>query len=1055
MTNDTVNTYPQYLPDKPIGIDKFDGGSQESLSKAIVKHILARDNEAQNSILPRIIGIEGSWGSGKSNVVKLVQKQLKGEKYHFFEYDAWGNQEDLQRRSLLEQLTDNLITEKILIGDTTIKVKGGGTQIVDWNKKLKLLLARKVETTIESYPRISDGMIVSGLTILGTCITSFIGNTIHDEYGGLISTIITFLPIIIALIIWGIACLCNERYRSISYLLAIYQDKVSNQTEYEVISEEEPSVVEFKSWMNDVSNGLNKKLCKKLVIVFDNMDRLPEEKVKQLWSSIHTFFAENGFNNIWVIIPFDEEHLSCAFGEEKEKSLTLTRHFINKTFPVTFSVPTPIITDYKKIFRDLFNEAFGTTFVTDEDLINRIYRIIHTKANIRDIIIFINNLVSLYLIWGNQLKLSNIAIYLLHKDKIQNNRIEAILTGEYLGTIANIIEVDEDFKSEIAALTFGVNKHKAKEIPLTEYINNCIDEKNNFDINKFSETDSSFDSILREVIDNTDLAKNALIIKCLSKLQKTNSEVQQIWDDLGHRLLKNKFNELSLPEEYKLAIEKTTTPVGEKIVKKICNIWQNVSDFKGADYVKNIYLLEVLVKDKIAVPTPNLKVSPDAFIDAIRIAKNDYKRFNFIVSPDDVDELLSQKMTNDFTDSEVVQILSNDKFHTFDKLKEKIEELIVSETIESKNLGHICSVYRNINKDKAKTIIGQNHINKLIDDLENEGKLGIEDGYIDLLSMAMSINQRINFDAEYIPQITLLIDYYADYGELLVNNLAWGNGSLNLLLKYMIENNLGKVIDLEQVLQNFNNIINQYDVTGEELLANLEKWNSEFANIKENYIDTDITQLLPKEIYQYTSVSDTILAKSINKFAIETLSNRTKEELIRTEKNYNTDYWHRMINEFLKSLNYSEYLPLCVEEYAKYISLDIAKGTNKLSNDYFKRIANNISSLNKSGIFPEIRDLYCNHHATINEAIFVLFEERLRIYGELLQRKKEVVDTILKPIIRYKAVKDIIINNSEFYKNLFNGITLDNTFKQTISDYWNDETGLHHILGITLNGTEK
>ena len=39
-------------------------------------------------------------GSGKSNVVKLVQNLLKDNKikYHFFEYDAWGNQEDLQRR---------------------------------------------------------------------------------------------------------------------------------------------------------------------------------------------------------------------------------------------------------------------------------------------------------------------------------------------------------------------------------------------------------------------------------------------------------------------------------------------------------------------------------------------------------------------------------------------------------------------------------------------------------------------------------------------------------------------------------------------------------------------------------------------------------------------------------------------------------------------------------------------------------------------------------------------------------------------------------------------
>ena len=29
-----------------------------------------------------------------------------------------------------------------------------------------------------------------------------------------------------------------------------------------------------------------------MIIVFDNMDRLPNNKVQELWSSIHTFFAE-------------------------------------------------------------------------------------------------------------------------------------------------------------------------------------------------------------------------------------------------------------------------------------------------------------------------------------------------------------------------------------------------------------------------------------------------------------------------------------------------------------------------------------------------------------------------------------------------------------------------------------------------------------------------------------------------------------------------------------------------------------------------------------------
>lgn len=71
--------------------------------------------------MPRIIGLEGKWGSGKSNVVENIKKHLDGEGYHTFTYDAWGHQEDLQRRSILETLTNDLIENKVLGGKVEIK----------------------------------------------------------------------------------------------------------------------------------------------------------------------------------------------------------------------------------------------------------------------------------------------------------------------------------------------------------------------------------------------------------------------------------------------------------------------------------------------------------------------------------------------------------------------------------------------------------------------------------------------------------------------------------------------------------------------------------------------------------------------------------------------------------------------------------------------------------------------------------------------------------------------------------------------------------------------
>jgi hypothetical protein len=118
-----VNTYPHFISSKPCGIDKFEGKSQERLTRAIVSHIRKTDSVKNRYQVPRIIGLEGTWGAGKSNVIKQVKKELKSE-YYVFEYDAWGHQEDLQRRSFLETLTAELIKAELFNGDTEVTIGG-------------------------------------------------------------------------------------------------------------------------------------------------------------------------------------------------------------------------------------------------------------------------------------------------------------------------------------------------------------------------------------------------------------------------------------------------------------------------------------------------------------------------------------------------------------------------------------------------------------------------------------------------------------------------------------------------------------------------------------------------------------------------------------------------------------------------------------------------------------------------------------------------------------------------------------------------------------------
>ena len=160
--------FPRFIPDKPTGDDVFEGKSQSHLANSICKYILSNDSNASSEKwqMPRIIGLEGKWGSGKSNVVENIKKHLDGEGYHTFTYDAWGHQEDLQRRSILETLTNDLIENKVLGGRVEIKMRNGESNKAEWKDQLSLLLSNKTTTITKPQTRLT-GSAIWGIVLIG------------------------------------------------------------------------------------------------------------------------------------------------------------------------------------------------------------------------------------------------------------------------------------------------------------------------------------------------------------------------------------------------------------------------------------------------------------------------------------------------------------------------------------------------------------------------------------------------------------------------------------------------------------------------------------------------------------------------------------------------------------------------------------------------------------------------------------------------------------------------------------------------------------------------
>lgn len=1099
----TKNNYPQFISNLPCGEDYTEGKSQDRLAVAIAEHITSADgkNEAQ---LPRIIGLKGDWGTGKSNVIKIldkpneelqkahnVLKRIKDE-YHIFEYDAWGHQEDLQRRSFLETLTSKLMEEGFL--SDSEKVKSWETEKkITWKEKMEELLAHKRVTNNKSIPVFNGGALWAALSLSLTPISAFIAERLESQKvieNIPLLVLIAFCPILLGVIVWLFACIFNKEARHWGYLLKISKDATTSTKNLETINEEEPTVAKFIRWMKDLSDNISEYKKPKLIIVYDNMDRLPADKVKELWSSIHTFFAENGFKNIWVIIPFDEKHLSCAFGENEKKE-QLTKHFISKTFPVIYRVTPPVITDYQKLFDNLYSQAFGETEEKSKETIYRILRLEKPNATIREMIEFINSLVALKQIWKEEIDLLYCAIFKLKEHEIVNNPIEEhvfgdqhgethigtqnitieeeILSGYYLGdNLKYIIPNNETLQTNIAALVYGVPKKLAEQIPMIKYIDSCFENSPN-DINKYSQS-SKFVDILQKNIQDADEAKTDSIIESLSNLDTKSftgtdkTKIVNIWDELTNRKEKQKLSKQEFDKSYQNLLSHVNDK--EKLISKLCNRLQffekeEKGEFNGGDYYIALRSIQDFISNNnigfdITQYLAEIEKEPKIFVDYVQTAKEDYKTFKLTTD--------NSKLNNYFFDKKeriealsVLEYLKDDQQYNFDALKQKIETVIPTDQLTAVNFKPILDAYKLISDEKPLQI--QLTTNQRTQIWNHFASQTDSNEYLEISAIQLAKNVSIGRDLtdQQIEYIAKQIDYYGNYGDLLINS---NNPYLYKVLKYMTENKLGYILSLDKVLPQFYNIKSKINVTEEILLTQLDDWSDQKKVITKD----NIHSIVPKDLYQFTKETTNDLTKHINETAIDALSLVDKNTLLNqlNQPNQPNNYWYKVIDNLIDT-EFCKPLPENIFNIGiGYLKEVASNETIPQENSVRARIIERLDKRKTGATIEEIRNLFCNSQSSITTQKFRYLENWLRQQGKLKSRASEVVHLVIDPIINDNVCLKLLADNAIFYKELFDVAGNDAlATKQKIEKIINsgnaDEKILEFgkLIGITKENYDK
>lgn len=1023
--------YPRFIPDKPTGDDVFEGQSQTNLANNICEYIRSNDSASSRGReqMPRIIGLEGKWGSGKSNVVEKIKKDLEGEGYYTFTYDAWGHQEDLQRRSILETLTNALIEDKVLEGKVKIKMRNGESKEAEWKDQLSLLLSNKTTTIIKSQPQLS-GSAIWGISLVGLFVisTTIMGHMI-DVTDALLSRcwiiFIDILPIIIGglVIIWY--CITGN-WKNVFTLLTQKED---NKVDEQFTSSEEPSVMEFKNWMHAISSHLGKaKGNKKVIIVFDNMDRLPSEKVMQLWSVIYTFFAGSDFENIWTIIPYDHKHLCEAIYESnKNEFKDKFKRFINKTFPVVYTVPQPVITDYNKLFNKYFEDAFGTE-EHDQKHICQVFMLFHVNPNPRTVISFVNELVAMRLQWpATECRLQNIALFVLKKDGLlygNNSLEENLLSDALFKDVSSFYPDQESVRTQLCQFAYGLHdKSLAGELPLIRLLSAAV--KSGDSLARFVEQ-PHFISVLENILakevtieslGNAVKSLSALDINSLSEDDK--ERIQKKWDMLANLRSEASCDRMQFDDAVGTIIYHAT----ERRVKDMCisyvNAIQTCEIGKGSEYFFVLNKLKTCLDDsgkdvKFEDVIKPIKLEPKHFVEFVVAAGKEYSIYKVSADNASLNEYVFSEIEKGSEGiDEFVELVYQDAAYDFSSLRTNVSGLIKVETNikEPRIVSYVNRLLDN-GDDIITTRFTSSFISQIIQKIDATSAASTEKrGVEDLFAMSLADGHDVaNINETIIPRMAGCFEKYLDYSSLLKRSGSQAS-AYKLLNIYVIKNKLGKTPDVKYAAQNIKTIKQNLALDYSEIFSQFNRWAPEWSDSDE----TTYTSFCLQDLFDTYKEYSGLFTNGIINLGVRVLKKQPRGFLYSPNSSPNP-YWNQFVQSFLGT----KFLPDLTNNLYEELKSLLDRVITANGVEYLALLNKLLSARKEMSLLTEYLHNKLNNNFAKHKyqpIVFKVFGELLPYLGSDMDNNtaRGLISNFISPVVNDPECAKIIVANKDFY----------------------------------------
>lgn len=1025
------------LSKAPCNDDLFEGGAHRKLAKEISDEIRNDDNCT-------IIGIDGGWGSGKSNLVGMIQKELSigsnGEKYHFFTYDAWGHQTDLQRRTILEELTSDLVK-----GQTPILNENS------WKESLENLLAKKKQTSTKTIPAIGIGTIVSLFTILLTPFVTHLASLVPLEW---LKQAVLVIPYVAAYGFFGYRHYgkMKDKYKQdftwekcLSEFFLIYKDKIKEETKFETISEKEPSSRQFKEWIHEIDNSLKQNDNIVLVLVIDNMDRLPKLKVQELWSAIHSCFSEEKYTNIRIIVPFDRLHIRNAFQSEnlvrqwadKENAITVYGDdFINKTFYVVYTVPPPILSGWMHYFKDRWKDAFGKESNVDYSVL-QIYDMLTREQSPRKIIAFINQFVTIRNICDEHIEDKYIALYIFGRSKIIENPLEEILNPTYLQGLSFLYSDDESMPSNISSLYYQLPLDKAMDVVFTREVTAELNDNNVRVLNQLK-GNANYWEILNHSITAVSNIENATLALEKHFGDNHSHEASLIWDALYRRSNPGSATRDKKYEEYHYILLKHISDKNDYYRHLLTVYHANVSEtFDLQNYINGVDKLhEIIPVEDRETSSFKTMVSPQQYLQLVESRKDNFDEYGLVVDDDRLDEYLVNLDADKLANMKLYPFIKDEV--EIPRYKDKIKEQFTANTsniqIETQLLRRLKEIVLDDRPIDISGYLNDNEIYNMLNALSKDDEL-----YPDVLAMAISKYPNGNgnirgylqnsvgtLTEKQIEKVAGCIQYYICYGDLLLQLERFATVPFVAeIAKLLTTSKYGvSKMGIKDSLVHYDNIFGNLNLDSQTLLGRWNDWSQYISSL----VLSDVPSLSIKLIEDMKKSSDLKISKHclglVEKY-LESLDQEAwKQSLVSDDYNLKLLYVYHP-----KSLAF--FVDAFKEKMRDYA---LGNSDSPISKELAEKAMTILMDMgyDSSLVFKEVRDIFVNN-SCVNKEKLKYFGNWLFSHGHLEEDKNSLNKILRSEFLDDSEILKIASDNKEVVNQILKNSDAPSDFTNKLS----------------------